>query len=180
MADPEDQVSVAQYVAACGGDLGDLKFCKIGEDYYSAGELEEFLKELEEVWIVHDAAISLASRSIGQPKQSTSIISVSMGIPAIVRHSGWSGWAYNPRGYMLDKIVEGTIQHGFDIAPEVMEESIRIEDGYHVYQDRAPAIIGDNGHVHYVNGSYYCRGMNKTKLSEFFVKPEDRPLKDQY
>lgn len=170
----EDQVGIADQIRGMGGNVGNLKICEIGDKYYSLGELGEFLKSVDEIWVVFNASISLKSRKLENPKRSKEFISVDVGATSFFGHFYLEKFEFMS---IYDRSLEGLvielIKNDFNISKTVIDEYRTIEDGCSVYEGRAPAFVGSNSDVT-VRGKYYCRNMTQEKILEFFIPESER------
>lgn len=168
--DDEEQRSIAEQVVAFGGNPGNLKVCELGGAQLSLPELEALLAERDEIWIVHDAAVSLTGRSLRDATRSDSSISVAYGFPSIVSTpSHFGGWFSVQRRQMAD-VVSAVVARAFDIAPSIVEEAERVHDGRSVYRAPAPVWRTAGGETMYEDGVHLKRGMTEADLAPYRVK----------
>ncbi|MCJ8324780.1 MAG: ATP-binding protein [Rhizobiales bacterium] len=80
---PAEQMRIASYVSALQGELGELKICKIVDEFYSLTEFAELLKSIDGIWLAEGYSISHAETYLKQPKRCANIIEVSDDTPDI-------------------------------------------------------------------------------------------------
>lgn len=172
--DPIDQLSLAEFVAALGADIGDLKLCEVGGNYLNAHELKEYLQNRSEIWVAQDAAVSLEGMKRRGGVRSDKSVSVASGVPSLLPTSHWS--AMYRIGYQLKDMVIRTVAEAFSIDEDVVAKMNEIENGHHVYRAKVPCWTYSGGRVATVLGSYYKRGMTVKDVDCFFVPEEERGL----
>ncbi|AKC07224.1 HD domain-containing protein [Agrobacterium tumefaciens] len=170
--DPEDQLSLAEFVAGVGGDIGDLKFCEVGGEYLNVHELREFLAGRDEIWVGFDAAIFLEGQKRKGGKRSDRSISVASGVPSLVPMSNWT--LFFDGGYELRRVAIDTIAQAFSLGANVTEKMEKIDDGESVYEAQVPAWVYEDGSETSVSGSFYKRGMTLKDIDRFFIPKKDR------
>lgn len=166
----KDEEDIATIVAALGGDIGDLRFCEVGGEYFSRNELRKLLKNREDIWVSQDAAVSLGCPRAKPSTRVDTCISVDCGIPGIILAPIFADrWPGSEVGKSLDDIAVETICEEFDIAHEVAKKIRKIENGRSVYRATAPAWKCDDGSIEYVTGKYFKRRMSLEEVDQFFV-----------
>ena len=159
----DQEISVAKYIAGCGGDVGELKVCQIGDKYFALSELESLLEGLNEIWVVQDATIYLELTDNPDFKRSSLVISVDVGVPSLLQPRSGT-YEERLKGSSLEGLVLNVISREFEIDSTVMSEYRRVEGGYSKYRSRAPALIDPSGAPKFLRGRLYSRGMSLAEI----------------
>lgn len=166
-----EQADVAQSVAGCGGDIGELKFCELGGQFHNRTTLRELLHERDEIWVAQEAAVILADTRLANWSRSDNCISVETGSALISSDTqNYHTWL---SAVSLADITKEIIAEVFSLDQEVIDRMELVEDGYHVYRAPCPAWVrSDGGERVFVDGSYFKRGMTLADVEAFF-RPEE-------
>lgn len=165
----QDQIRLSEQVAAFGGSLGALKFCEIGGMAVNVEELERILEKRNEIWLVHDAAVSLGKPRGISALRSDQSISVGAGWPALIETQSpdFTSLFRNPELFTLALEAVG---RAFVLPSALVTEVRRVEEGRSVYEAESPIWSTEEGRVITARGSYLRRGMKIEDLQAFRVK----------
>lgn len=176
LTDGDEQESVADRIAALGGDIGELKFCEVGGKHMTKEELRTHLRSRQEFWLAQDAAIHLGRPvGMGPYKRTDDCVSVDCGITSVFDTPIWAHeWDGYRNARSLREVAVEVICEEFCIPDEVADKIRKIEGGHSVYVAHAPAYLQDGGQEIFVDGEYYKRGMTLEDVDAFFVPESER------
>ena len=112
--EPEDLESCAAIVRACNGYTGKLPVALSKSGWLSADDISVWKDIPDEILLVHDAAVSIKKRELGELRLYPNVLAVGMGMPVILqfRHSGfyidWLGDKDNCLGFHA-KTLQGAV-----------------------------------------------------------------------
>jgi hypothetical protein len=164
----QDQIALAEQVVTFGGNLGTLKFCEIGGMAVNVEELERILAERDEIWVVHDAAVSIREPRRAPASRSDQSISVGAGWPALLDSPSSSFRSFSRTPELFTLALEA-VGRAFSLPPTLVTEVRRVEAGQHVYEAEAPIWSTAEGGVVTARGSYLRRGMTMEDLLAFKI-----------
>lgn len=164
----EDQIRLAEQVAAFGGNLDRLKFCEVGGKSLSMEDLERTLAGKDEIWVVDTSSVSLAKPREPAAERSDKSISVMSGWPAVIQTRSLDS-TFSFRVPELYTLALRAVGRAFSLSPALVDEVRRVEDGQYVYEAEAPVWTRADGQVVNERGSYLRRGMNFEDLKAFKV-----------
>ncbi len=162
--DEEMQASCAQLVCAAGGDPGPLKCCEISSGFVSIEELKEVLGQRSEIWIVHDAAVSLARRH-GRVKLGDNVVSCGAGIPAIIGEQFSN--RYSPSVESIQRLVANAIYEVFSIEEHVRMEYDSAGVDYYYRESNVTIGLDEDKKVYKETGKFFSRDMNLDNIKRF-------------
>lgn len=159
-SNPDHQIEIAEQVACLGGDVCDLKVCKIGETALTLAELRSRLRNLDEIWVADNSSLRLSRPDGIASNHKECTVSVSGGLRQIIHRPIWAGITIPAKGMQLSDVVELEICDVFGLDRSVFQTWNKVEDGRHVHRAKVPAWhVIETGATVEADGTYWKRGM---------------------
>jgi len=166
--DEERQARSAEVVLECGGEIGDLKFVKLGADWLSTGEFQERLRSTKEISVSFDGEFNYdEDRDEVHPKEFREDFQGSEDISIVLKHDGG---ILRAGSNTWPKSVTGQPKWSDSNVAEYARKLIRQAWGENLMEDEEERVVGK------VNDSEITRGVTVFRIADESEGDDDEPF----